>query len=88
MEIKGYWSNRLFCQDRCDIEECYLCKPYINERLKKEYKGYTHVLFINGYGANRPRVEKEIESITIGKPKKGWCPDEFLDKEYFVIKFK
>lgn len=49
---------------------------------------FTHVLFINGYGDDKPRVEKEIESITIGKPKKGWCPDEFLDKEYFVIKFK
>lgn len=49
---------------------------------------YTHVLFINGYGKNRPRIEKEIVSVTIGKPKKGLCPDKWLNKEFFVIKFK
>ncbi len=49
---------------------------------------YTHVLFINGYGKNRPRIEKGIVSITIGKPKKGLCPDLWLDKEHFIIKFK
>ena len=59
----------------------------INELLDS-IRIYTHVLFINGYGDDKPRVEKEIESITIGKPRKGWCPDEFLDKNYFVIKFK
>ena len=52
------------------------------------FKPYTHVLFINGYRKDSPRVEKEIESITIGKPQRGLCPDEFLDKDYFVIKFK
>lgn len=31
---------------------------------------------------------KEIESITIGKPKKGLCPDKWLDTEFFIIKFK
>lgn len=43
---------------------------------------------LNGYGDDKPRVEKEIESITIGEPKKGWCPDDFLGKEFFVISFK
>ena len=33
-------------------------------------------------------IEKEIESIIIGKPKKGLCPDEWLDTECFIIKFK
>ena len=32
--------------------------------------------------------EKEIESISIGKPKKGLCPDKWLDTEFFIIKFK
>lgn len=49
---------------------------------------YTHVLFINGYRKDSPRIEKEIESITIGKPKKGLCPDKWLDTEFFIIKFK
>lgn len=41
-----------------------------------------------GYRKDNPRIEKEIESIIIGKPKKGLCPDEWLDKEFFIIKFK
>lgn len=49
---------------------------------------YTHVLFINGYRKNSPRIEKEIESITIGRPKKGLCPDKWIDTEFFIIKFK
>ena len=52
------------------------------------FKPYTHVLFVNGYRKDSPRIEKEIVSITIGKPKKGMCPDKFLDKDYFVIKLK
>lgn len=50
--------------------------------------GYTHVRFVNGYGVNRPSIDFEIVSITIGKPQRGLCPNEFLDKDYFVIKFK
>lgn len=49
---------------------------------------FTHVLFKNGYYDDSPKVEKEIESITIGKPKKGLCPDKWLDTEFFIIKFK
>ena len=52
------------------------------------FKPYTHVLFVNGYRKDSPRIEKEIESITIGKPKKGLCPDKWLDTEFFIIKFK
>lgn len=52
------------------------------------YRPYTHVLFINGYRKDSPRIEKEIESITIGKPKKGLCPGKWLGHEFFIIKFK
>lgn len=51
-------------------------------------KPYTHVLFINGYRKDSPRIKKKIESITIGKPKKGMCPDKWIDTEFFIIKFK
>jgi hypothetical protein len=51
-------------------------------------KQYTHVLFINGYRKDSQRIEKKIESITIGKPKKGLCPGKWLDHEFFIIKFK
>lgn len=50
-----------------------------------EYKPYTHVLFINGYRKDSPRIEKEIESITIGKPKEGLCPDKWLDTEFLSL---
>lgn len=79
-EIKDYWRKRFINTIDAFMGDKLLHLP--------QFVPYTHVLFINGYGNDKPRVEKEIESITIGKPKKGWCPDEFLDKECFVIKLK
>lgn len=84
-EIKPYWANRLVDKSSNSGFIGYdefggFSKVYGT----LEYKLYTHVLFINGYGANLPRAEKEIVSITIGKPKKGLCPDKWLDKEFFL----
>lgn len=96
-EIKPYWVARLFQDNSNIIDVRYLAsalagrtdllKKYINAQ-KIVLKQYTHVLFINGYRKDSPRIEKEIESITIGKPKKGLCPDKWLDTDFFVIKFK
>ena len=88
-EIKPYWVSRLVNQKAGSGEIHFdgFC-GYIAIIGKLEYKPYTHVLFINGYRKDSPRIEKEIESITIGKPKKGMCPDKWLYKEFFVIKFK
>lgn len=96
-EIKPFWVARLFQNNSNIVDMQYLAsclagrtdllKRYIDaERIM--LKPYTHVLFINGYRKNSPRIEKEIESITIGKPKKGLCPDKWLDTEFFIIKFK
>ena len=63
----------------------------IKEKLNNgtiKFVPFTHVLFKNGYHDDIPKVENEIESITIGKPKKGLCPDKWLDTEFFIIKFK
>lgn len=95
-EIKVYWINRLLLDFVGTSMGGFASILEKNIGALKEFwsskciktRPYTHVLFINGYGKNRPRIEKEIEGITIGKPKKGLCPDEFLDKEYFIIKFK
>lgn len=88
-EIKPYWASRLVNQKAGSGEACFEgFGGYIALIGKLKYKPYTHVLFINGYGDDKPRIEKEIESIDIDRPRKGWCPDEFLGKEYFVIKFK
>lgn len=76
-EIKPYWAKRLI--------EGYNQGLWISG--ESYFKPYTYVLFINGYSKDSPRIEKEIESITIDKPKKGLCPDKWLDTEFFVIKF-
>ena len=96
-EIKPYWVARLFQNNSNIVDVRYLASGLAGRTdLLKKYIGaqrivlkqYTHVLFINGYGNDKPRVEKEIESITIGKPKKGLCPGKWLDTEFFIIKFK
>lgn len=61
-------------------------KKWLDDGTMK-FVPFTHVLFINGYRKDSPRIEKEIESISIGKPKKGLCPDKWLDTEFFIIKF-
>ena len=96
-EIKPYWVARLFQNNSNIVDMKYLSSGFAGRTdLLKKYidaqrivlKQYTHVLFINGYRKDSPRIEKEIESIGIGKPKKGLCPDNWLDTEFFIIKFK
>ena len=80
-EIKLFWIRRL-----ADSTDGFVLRNFVG--ITQKFKPYTHVLFINGYGNDKPRIEKEIESIDIDRPRKGWCPDDFLGKEFFVIKFK
>lgn len=82
-KIKPYWVTRLTtnCKEAFDVAS----EANFGRVL---YRPYTHVLFINGYRKDSPRIEKEIEGITIGKPQKGLCLDKWLDTEFFVIKFK
>lgn len=83
-EIKPYWIKRL--TTNCEVVYDVAAETHCGEVL---YRPYTHILFVKGYPkGNKPSVEKEIESITIGKPQKGLCPDKWLDTEFFVIKFK
>lgn len=82
-EIKPYWIKRL--TTNCEVAYDVAAETYCRKVL---YRPYTHVLFINGYRKDVPRIEKEIDSISIGKPKRGLCPDKWLDTEFFIIKFK
>lgn len=82
-EIKPYWIKRL--TTNCEVPYDVAAETHCGEVL---YRPYTHVFFINGYRKDSPRIEKEIDSITIGKPKKGMCPGKWLDHEFFIIKFK
>ena len=88
-EIKPYWESRLI-NKQSEIGDVLFDEfgGYCRVIGKLEYKTYTNVLYINGYRKDSPRIEKKIESITIGKPKKGLCPDKWLDTEFFIIKFK
>ena len=96
-EIKPYWVARLFHNNSNIVDVRYLASALAGRTdLLKKYidaqrivlKQYTHVLFINGYRKDSPRIEKEVESITIGKPQKGLCPDKWLGTVFFIIKFK
>lgn len=82
-EIKPYWIKRLTtnCEVAYDVAEETHCGEVL-------YRHYAYVRFFQGYAKNRPWIEKKIESISIGKPKKGLCPDKWLDTEFFIIKFK
>lgn len=82
-EIKPYWIKRLTtnCERGHEVWREIKCGKVL-------YRPYTHVLFFAGYSKNRPSIEKEIENITIGMPKKGLCPDKWLIQRFFVIKFK
>lgn len=82
-ELKPYWIKRLTIN--CEVAYDVAAETYCEKVL---YRPYTHVLFINGYRKDSQRIEKKIESISIGKPKKGMCPDKWLDTEFFILKFK
>lgn len=88
-EIKKYWVSRLVNQQAESGEVLFdEFGGYTTVIGEPEYKPFTHVLFYAGYAKDRQAVEKKIESISIGKPQKGMCPDEWLNKDVFIIKFK
>ena len=82
-EIKAYWAKKLTTNCECyyDVANEYYCGRII-------YRPFTHVLFINGYSKNSQRIEKKIKEICIGMPKKGLCPEEWLETGFFIIKFE
>lgn len=100
--IKSYWINRLIQAKYGGSDEyrkvtmhpefdILISNSKLKELLEKKtarFIPYTYVRFLCGYAKNRPMIEKEIEGITIGKPKNGLCPGKWLDTEFFIIKFK
>ena len=88
-EIKPYWASRLVNQQAESGEVLFdEFGGYCRVQGEPEYKPFTHVIFYAGYAKDRQVVEKKIESISIGKPQKGMCPEEWLNKDVFIIKFK
>jgi hypothetical protein len=82
-EIKAYWAKRLTTNCECsyDVANEHYCGEII-------YRPFTHVLFINGYNKNSPKIEKKIKEICIGFPQKGLCPEKWLKTVFFIIKFE
>lgn len=82
-EIKTYWIRRLTANCEClyDVAVELSFGSIV-------YRPFTHVLFINGYNKDSPRIEKKIKEICIGFPKKGLCPDKWLKTRFFIIKFE
>lgn len=100
--IKSYWVNQLV-ETKCGSSDEYrraktnpvfymlISNTYLKDLFRTKtarFIHFTHVRFFHGYAKNRPCIEKEIVSIKIGKPKKGMCPNEWLDQEFFIIKYK
>ena len=85
-DIKPYWDSRLVNQQVESGEVLFdEFGGYCLVTGKLEYNPYTHVIFINGYRKDSPRIQKEIERITIGKHKKGLCPYKWLDKDFLSL---
>lgn len=82
-EIKDYWCKRLTTNCECyyDVANEFYCGMVL-------FKPFTHVLFINGYNKYSPKMEWKIKEICIDYPKKGLCPDEWLNTMFFTIKFE
>ena len=89
LEITKYWTSRLVNQ-RAESGDILFDEfgEYSTVVGKPEYKPFTHVLFYAGLAEDRQVVEKKIESISIDKPQKGMCPNLWLKKNMFVIRFK
>ena len=86
LTIKKQWFDMIASGEK--TEDYRVIKPYWMNRFLGHAKEFTHALFINRCCKDSPRIEKEIESITIGKPKMGLCPNEWLGTDFFVIKLK
>lgn len=95
--IKDYWTVRLYDVFAKNPTKYLMDKKisgdidYLKLMIRCNHfiaKPYTHVLFVNGRRKDSPRIMKKIESISIGKPQKGMCPDEWLNTDVFIIKFK
>ena len=100
--IKSYWINRLIEAKYEGSDEyrrvtmypefdIFISNSKFKELLENKtarFIHFTHVRFFKGYSKNRQSIEKEIKNISIGKAKKGLCPDEWVGVEFIVIKFK
>jgi len=80
LQINRRWFDLI--RSGVKTEEYRAIKPFNDSRL-----AHTHdqVLFINGYRKDAPRLIMELKGVRKGFPRKGWCGEEMLGKECWVL---
>lgn len=82
---KGAFMYDYVCQGGTHASD----SPEDRAYRQKVLEPFTHVHFLLGYPKdNQPYIEKKIDEITVDRPKRGMCPDAWLNKNMFVIRFK
>jgi len=85
-EIKPYWITRLvkYFQNYSAL----INYPYLYDRGKGKYhiefKSFTHIKFVNGYGKDKPTMILRLDSIVLSKGVEKWGGDP--NKYYITIK--
>lgn len=96
-EIKDYWAMRFLYSPEEFEWQCWqemlsdMKKPYTRHNGPKDLmdyfgvkpKGYAAIHFVNGYGADRPCFDIEIENFTIKRGKEEWGAED--GKFYFAF---
>jgi len=80
LTLKKKWFDMIIAGEK--EEEYRECKPYWNKRLNGTH---THILFVNGYGENRPRILVELIEIKRGFGLLKWGAP--IKKEVFILRF-
>lgn len=93
--IKGYWTVRLYDVFAKNPTKYLMDKKisgdidYLKLMIRCNHfiaKQYTHVLFINGYRKDSPRIEKEIVRVSpSGSLKKVYVPTSGLIQSFLSL---
>jgi len=86
-EIKPYWTKRLTHNSYINWLKPELDKlpNHVVEKLEDRnilYKHFRKVVFVNGYGDDKPAIIVELKSIIIGTGQSKWGGDE---NEYYYV---
>ena len=87
-DVKPYWEKRLLNYKGIKANwKNLIFREFLTGRFDAcaDYpRGFTHVVFRNGYAKDAPRMTFKLESITIGEGREEWGAAP--NKQYFIIK--
>lgn len=85
-EIKPYWASRLVNQQAEGGEVLFdEYGGYCCVTGEPEYKPYTHVLFINGYRKDSPRIERRLRVSPSANLRKAYAPTSGLIPSFLSL---